>query len=160
MRFAARLVHIVTGIGWRGEVFAVNFVLLPALGRADPGARGRILLSTFPLVFRLATLLAALAILSGALLFVMTSGGDIGAVLGTTWGRRILLGGVLGLALFGFHLFQESAREGSLASRLVSSVDDPERSRVLLRRLRILPAAGMIVLLAVVTLMSAAGHFA
>ncbi len=32
--FLLRLVHVVAGVGWAGEVLTVNFVLLPALSKA------------------------------------------------------------------------------------------------------------------------------
>lgn len=160
VRFAVRLVHIITGVGWLGEVFAVNFVLLPAVARAEPGKGGPMLAAIFPRVFRLATALGGLAIISGAVAFVITTDWQVAAALGSSWGQRIALGGILGGALFVFHLIQESAWEGSLASRIVASVDDPARSQALLRRLRILPAVGMVILLVSITLMSAAARLA
>lgn len=152
--FIARLVHIVTSIGWLGEVLTVNFVLLPALGRADPALRGRILLSVFPFVFRLATILGGLAVVSGAITFWITTGGNLGVLIDTDWGRRILIGGFFGGLVFVFHLVQESRLEGSLATRLATIADDPDQSDLILRRVRIIPRVGLLALFVAVFFMS------
>lgn len=156
--FISRFVHVVTGLGWLGEVLTVNFVLLPALARAEPELRGRILTAVFPLIFRLATILAALSILSGAIVFWIMSGGDVGRLFDTSWGQRILIGGLLAVPLFAFHLLQESRWEGSLARRLATVGSDPAASDVILRRLRVIPRIGLAILFVAVFFMSAAAR--
>lgn len=156
--FAARFIHVVTGLGWLGEVLTVNFVLLPALARADSVLRARILTALFPLVFRLATVLAGLAVVSGAIVFWIQSGGEVARLFDTTWGQRILVGGLLGGPLFAFHLLQESRWEGSLARRLVAMQDDPSASDVILRRLQVIPRVGLAILVLCVFFMSAAAR--
>ncbi len=156
--FGVRFVHIVTGLGWLGEVLTVNFVLLPALVHVEPAVRGKILTAVFPLVFRLATILAGTAIVSGAIVFWIMSGGDLTKLVDTTWGQRILIGGLLGGPLFLFHLFQESRMEGSLARRLAAIEDDPVASDRILRHLRVIPRIGLAILVASVLFMSAAAR--
>jgi uncharacterized membrane protein len=39
LAFALRLLHLLTGLGWVGEVLPVNFVLLPTLRRVDRQTR-------------------------------------------------------------------------------------------------------------------------
>lgn len=156
--FVVRFVHIVTGLGWVGEVITVNFVLLPALSRVEPALRGRILLSVFPLIFQLATILGGLAVVSGAVVFWIMSGGELARLFDTTWGQRILLGGLFGGPLFAFHLFQESRMEGSLARRLAAVEDDARASDEILHHLRIIPRIGLAILVVSVIFMSAAAR--
>ncbi|MEZ4596486.1 MAG: hypothetical protein R3C32_06375 [Chloroflexota bacterium] len=156
--FVARLIHILSGIGWFGEVLTVNLVLIPALVRVDPALRARILTAVFPFVFRLATVLAGTAVVSGAIVFLLITRGNLALVADSDWGRRILVGGVMGAVLFAFHLLQESRWEGSLASRLVAAQDDPAASEAILRRLQVIPRVGLLVLLVVIGLMSAAAR--
>jgi uncharacterized membrane protein len=65
--FVLRLVHVVAGVGWAGEVLTVNFVLLPALFKARADERVTLLQTVFPYAFRLATLLAGIAIARAAM---------------------------------------------------------------------------------------------
>jgi len=133
-------------------------VLLPALARAEPELRGRILLAVFPLVFRLATILAGLSILSGAVVFWIMSGGELARLVDSTWGQRILVGGLLAGPLFAFHLLQESRWEGSLARRLATVGRDPAASDLILRRLQVIPRIGLAILVMAVFFMSAAAR--
>ena len=52
--FLLRLVHVVAGVGWAGELLTVNFVLLPALLKARADERVTLLQTVFLYVFRLA----------------------------------------------------------------------------------------------------------
>lgn len=156
--FLTRFIHIVSGLGWLGEVVTVNFVLLPALARAEPELRGRILTAIFPFIFRLATILGAMAVISGAVVFWIMSGGELARLFDTTWGQRILLGGLFGGPLFAFHLLQESRWEGGLGKRLVAAEHDPAASDRILRHLRVIPRIGLAILVACVLFMSAAAR--
>jgi uncharacterized membrane protein len=156
--FFARLIHILSAIGWLGEVLTVNFVLLPALRHVDLALRGRILLAVFPLIFRLATILGALAVLSGAVVFLIMSGGDFSRLFGTTWGQRILIGGVFGGLVFVFHLVQESRMEGSLATRLGTITHDTAQSDAILRHLQVIPRIGLLMLVLATFFMSSAAR--
>lgn len=156
--FAVRFIHIVAGLTWVGEVVTINFVVLPALERADPALRARMLGPLFPLIFRLATILGGLAVLSGATLYWMMSKGDLGLLTQSRWGVRVLIGGSIGLLIYSFHLFQESRMEGTLARRLVAAADHPEESDALLRHLRVIPRIGLAILLIGVLFMSSASH--
>lgn len=158
--FILRLVHVLAGLSWFGEVLTVNLVLLPALARVDPVLRARLLSVVFPYVFRLATVLGGIAVVSGAILFLIMSGGNLGLLFSSDWGRRILSGGLIGALLFAFHLVQESRMEGSLATRLMATGDDPAASEAILRHLRVIPRIGLALLLLTVALMSAAARLA
>jgi len=160
LAFVVRLVHVVAGLAWLGEVATVNFVLLPALSRATPGQRVTLLELVFPLVFRLATVLAGTAVAAGLVLALAITDGDLLSLFDSARGLRIVIGGTLGAGLFAFHLFQESGMEGSLATRLAATRDDPEAADLILRRLRIVPRVGLALLLVIVVLMSAAARLA
>ncbi len=158
--FALRLVHVVAGVGWAGEVLTINFVLLPALFRARAGDRAILLQTVFPYVFRLATVLGGIAILSGLGLLAWYTQLDLTRLVTSTWGWRVLAGGSLGGALYAFHVFQESGMERSLAAHLVflTDSDDPRAAEPLLRHLALFPRVGIVVLLIVIGLMSAAAR--
>jgi uncharacterized membrane protein len=158
--FALRLVHVVAGVGWAGEVLTVNFVLLPALFKARADDRAALLQNVFPYVFRLATVLGGLAIVSGLGLLAWYTQLDFTRLVTTLWGWRILAAGILGGALYVFHVFQESGMERSLAAHLVflTDKDDPAAAEPLLRHLALFPRIGGVVLLLVIGLMSAAAR--
>jgi uncharacterized membrane protein len=160
--FMLRLVHVVAGVGWAGEVLTVNFVLLPALFKARADERVTLLQTAFPYVFRLATVLGGIAIVSGLGLLAWYTQLDFTRPVTTTWGWRVLAGGSLGGALYAFHVFQESGMERSLAAHLVflTDHDDPHVAEPLLRHLALFPRIGIVVLLLVIGLMSAAARLA
>ena len=157
--YLLRLVHTVAGLGWLGEVITINFVLLPALSKASQKDRLTLLHLVFPYIFRLATVLGGLTIASGFALMLWMTQLNMLLLVQTTWGQRVLLGGIVGGLLYFFHLFQESGAEGSLAARLAfSAPDDPKAAERLLKRLALFPRMGMLVLLVVIALMSAASR--
>ncbi|MBN9493797.1 hypothetical protein J0H33_10695 [bacterium] len=156
--FAVRLVHVIAGVSWLGEVITINFVLLPALFRATADDRNVLLVTVFPYIFRLATALGGLAIVSGAGLVLWNTRLDLSLLVSTSWGWRILVGGIIGLVIFVFHLVEESGAERSLAAELVFLRDngDEEAAKRLLNHLAIFPRVGMLILMVVVGLMVAA----
>jgi hypothetical protein len=67
----------------------------------------------------------------------------------SSWGRRILVSGATGAALYLFHLFHESGLEHSLADPLADLAEEgPDAAEPFLRRLRIPPRAGIVMLAA------------
>lgn len=156
--FVVRLVHVISGVGWLGEVITINFVLLPALFHARADDRNVLLTTVFPYIFRLATVLGGLAIASGLGLVLWNTRMDLTLLVTTSWGWRILIGGIIGLVVYVFHLVEESGAERSLAAELVflRDSDDPEAARKLLHHLAIFPRVGMLILMVVVGLMVAA----
>jgi len=156
-----RTIHLLAGVSWLGEVITINAVLLPVLFAAKREERLILLSAVFPRVFRLATVLGGLAVGTGLVLFLWSTRLQPLAAVRSRWGELILAGGVLGAALFAFHLFQESGAEQSIAAHLAFALDsdDPRETRRLLRRLAFFPRAGMLVLIAVIGMMTAAAHF-
>lgn len=156
--FVVRLIHVAAGVAWLGEVVTVNFVLIPALRATAQRDRVLILERVFPGVFRLATVLGAFTIAAGATLFLLTTGGDVSRLWTTAWGVRILIGGILGGAVFAFHLLQESRLEGTLAHQLEDIDLAPERAEVLLARMQVIPRVGLGILVLCILFMSAAAR--
>jgi uncharacterized membrane protein len=159
--FALRLIHIVSGVGWLGEVATVNFVLMPALVEAGDEGRTAILEKAFPLVFRLATVLGGTAIVSGLGVVLWYTQLRPSVLLESPRGWLILCAGAMGGLLYVFHLLQESRGERTLATALAAATAgrDREASTRFLRRLVIFPRIGLIVLVLVVSLMIAAAHY-
>ena len=71
--YIVRLVHIVSGVGWLGEVITINFVLLPALFHARSDDRLVLLHNVFPYLFRLATVPRAGMVVLIAVVALMTA---------------------------------------------------------------------------------------
>lgn len=160
LMYVVRLVHVIAGVGWLGEVVTINFVLLPALFKARADDRNVLLVTVFPYIFRLATALGGLAILSGIGLVLWNTRMDLTMLVTTSWGWRILIGGIIGLVVFVFHIVEESGAEKSLAAELVflRDSDDQEAAQRLLNHLAIFPRVGMVILMVVVGLMVAATY--
>lgn len=159
--FVLRLIHIVAGIGWLGEVITINFVLLPALFKANAKDQLTILNTVFPYIFRLATVLGGAAVLTGLTQLLLYTGFNLSLLTYSRWGWLLLIGGTMGVALYTFHLFQESGAERTLAAHLAFAIanDDQESVTILLRKLAIFPRAGLVVLVIIISLMIAAAHF-
>lgn len=146
-----RWVHIVSGVAWLGEVLTVNLVLIPALMNLNKDARGAFIREVFPRVFRLASVLSATAIISGAVMnYLMTGWNDPGALLGSRWGISILIGGSLGLLLTLFHFFVETRLEG-----VAGTADDLSETEVekIVSVLTMVPRVGLLIVALVVLLM-------
>lgn len=158
--FALRLIHVVSGIGWLGEVITINFVLLPALFKANAKDQLTLLNTVFPYIFRLATVLGGAAVLSGLTQVLLYTGFNLSLLFYSRWGWLLLIGGTMGMALYTFHLFQESGAERTLATDLAFAIagNDREAVTALLRKLAIFPRAGMILLVIIISLMIAAAH--
>lgn len=151
-----RWIHILGGAAWFGEVATVAFVLVPALRRAEPAKRAWLLQNVFPTVFRLASVLVGMAWVGGVGLYLSMHGWriDWAGLVGTRWGRSILVGGVLGFLLGLFHYTLEERLEGA-AIHATGEADE----RVL-RYLTIIPRVGLgIIVVIIVSMMYAARGF-
>ncbi len=148
-------IHLLAGTAWLGEVVVVNFVLVPVLARLEPAKRGWFLSAIFPRIFRLASVLSLTTVLAGASFNLSLSDWqvDVAAsrLISSRWGWSILVGGLLGLGLVLFHFVAEHRLE----PHVVASDDDLDDTAfaLVLRRLKIIPRAGLGVLLLIVFLM-------
>jgi uncharacterized membrane protein len=139
-----RWLHIGSGAAWLGEVVAVNFVLVPALLKANREQQRWMLAQVFPRVFNLASWLAGPAVVFGALLNLQMTDWrfDWDRLTTTRWGWSILVGGTLGLVLTLFHFVIESKLEPVVR-------DDETPDEIIdgvLRHLRVIPRYGLGVL--------------
>lgn len=146
-----RWIHIISGVAWLGEVITVNFVLVPIVIKLSKQERGAFIGLVFPRVFRLASVLAGTAIISGAIMnYLITGWTNLGVWLGTRQGIAILIGGTLGLLLALFHFFVEHRLEPTAVSADQMSEADTEK---MLAVLKLVPRVGMIVVALVILLM-------
>jgi hypothetical protein len=150
-----RSIHILAGTAWLGEVVVVNFVLVPVLARLEPEKRGWFLSAIFPRIFRLASVLSLTTVLAGASLNLSLSDWRVDVAVSrltsSQWGWSILIGGLLGLGLTLFHFVAEHRLEPSVL--IVDDDPDGAAFTLILRRLKIIPRAGLGVLLLIVLLM-------
>lgn len=146
-----RWIHIISGVAWLGEVITIIFVLVPALTRLKKESRGAFLREVFPRVFRLASVLSATAVISGAILnYLMTGWKDFAVFFNSRWGISILIGGAMGLLLTLFHFFVEERLEPTAAT----ADDIPEADMAkMISTLNIIPRVGMVIIIAVILLM-------
>lgn len=155
-----RWIHILAGAAWLGEVVVVNFILVPVLARLEPEKRGWFLAAIFPRIFRLASALSLTTVLAGAALNLSMNGWQIDTAIGrltsSQWGWSILIGGLLGLGLTLFHFVAEHRLE----PHVLAAREDPdsEAFALIVRRLRIIPRAGLGVLLLAFLLMMVAAR--
>lgn len=146
-----RWAHVLAAASWLGEVVIINFVLVPALGHLDPAYRERFLEAVFPRVFRLASVLSVVTVLTGLVLALRLSGGHLEVFTTTEWGQRVLAGGSMGLLLTLFHFVMEPKLERSIAT--MGRDPGANGSDHVMRRLRLVPRAGLIALLVIFGLM-------
>lgn len=143
-----RWIHIISGVAWLGEVLAINFVLIPALLNMEKSERGAFVRQIFPRVFRLASVLSVLALLSGvAMSYLITGWKNLGPLIGTRWGTGILIGALLALALTLFHFLAESRLEP-----VAAKADEADVEKII-SVLKVVPRVGLVVILVIVLLM-------
>ncbi len=138
-----RWVHVLAGAAWFGEMVVINLVLVPALGRLERVQGLELLRAVFPRIFSLASWLSIVAVASGFLLLgEMVDWCYWDLLIESRWGRSILTGGTLGLGLTFFHHLVERRLSPAMAG-------DPSGLVYVERRLRVVPRAGLLVLLVV-----------
>ncbi len=113
-----------------------------------------------PPIFRLASALSLTTVLAGAALNLSMNGWQLEVAVtrlpSSRWGWSILIGGLLGLGLTLFHFVAEHRLEPHvLAAR---EEPDSEAFALILRRLRIIPRAGLGILLLTFLLMMVAAR--
>jgi len=147
-----RWLHILAGAGWLGEVIVIVFVLVPIISKLSAKEQPGYIAEIFPRMFRLASVLAGLSLVAGAVInYQLTGWVNLGPYISSFRGGAIALGGLLGLALALFHFFFEIRIESRVAG-LATTLDDEELAR-LQRYLTLIPRVGLLVLLAIFMLM-------
>ncbi len=148
---AIRWIHIIAATAWVGEVFTINFVLVPAMGKLSREERGRVMLEVFPRIFRLASWLSGTAVLAGIYLFYQRFSGGWGELLSTFSGRAFLIGATLGTALTAFHFILEPRLEGAIC--VAAEEPEGEQADQVMATLRVVPRVGMAVITLALLLM-------
>lgn len=151
-----RWVHLFSATAWLGEVVTINFVLVPVLLRMKEGERIPFLAGLFPSLFRLASWLSGTAVLSGAVLITRRHWGNWSVLWTTGSGRYLLAGATLALGLAIFHFILEPRLEGMICT--AEENEDIELTQTIVRRLKIVPRTGMVVLVAAFWLMMVANR--
>ena len=151
-----RWIHIVAGAAWFGEVVTINFVLVPIVSRMSREDAAVFLKRVFPRIFKLASVLAATAVVCGLLMAYQRFGDQPELLWTTSSGRAFTIGGTLGLALTVFHFVLEPRLDGMICS--AADTRDFEMSDRVVRMLRIVPRAGLLVITGIVLLMMVGTH--
>jgi uncharacterized membrane protein len=150
-----RMIHVLSGSLWIGEVVVINFILIPVLSRYEGELRKQFLISIFPKIFNLASILSATVVLTGMFLVYYLTNGHLERLTQGSWGLSILFGGGLGIILTLFHFFMENR----LANKIgLGKMGDEEKLAEVHLRLKLVPRIGLLVILTIFLLMINAAH--
>lgn len=83
----------------------INFILIPALSKYEGEMRKQFLISIFPKIFNLASILSATVVCTGIAMVYHITDGQLSRLFGGRWGLSILTGRSLGIILTLFHFF-------------------------------------------------------
>jgi uncharacterized membrane protein len=150
-----RAIHEIAGSLWLGEVVVINFILIPVISKYEGKIRKQVLVSIFPKIFILASILSATVVITGLVMVYYLTNGTFNVFILGKWGISILIGGSLGILLTLFHFFMENRLAKKIG--LGKQGDDEKLAEVHLR-LKIVPRLGLIVLLTIFLLMINASH--
>ena len=145
-----RTLHILAGTAWFGQVVVINFVLIPSLGKFKTEERKNFIITIFPKIFKVASHLSIIAVLTGIHLVVSLSDANLSNLLSGRWGISILIGGSLGILLTLFHFFLENRmakKIGIVKDGNEEMVDDVHV------KLKIVPRIGLVVITSIFLLM-------
>ena len=145
-----RTIHIIAGTIWFGQVVVINFVLIPSLGKFKSEERKAFILTIFPKIFRVASHLSIIAVLTGIHLVVSLTDADLSNLLSGRWGLSILIGGSLGILLTLFHFFMENRMAKKIG--IAKDGNDDMVDDVHLK-LKIVPRLGLVVITLILLLM-------
>lgn len=150
-----RAIHELAGSLWLGEVLVINFILIPVISNYEGEIRKKVLVSVFPKIFTLASILSATVVTTGLVMVYYLTNGNFGALTSGRWGLSILIGGSLGILLTLFHFLKENRLARKIG--LGEQGDDEKLAEVHLR-LKIVPRIGLIIILSIFLLMINAAH--
>ena len=135
-----------------GEVITVSFVLIPLTLKFTHTERSLFIANVYPRIFRLASVLSLTTILAGGVLsYLLTGWQDLTIFFASPRWLPITVGGILGLLLTMFHFFAESRLESRVIA--LAKSPDPVETETITRYLRIIPRAGLAILIAIFLLM-------
>ncbi|WKZ74564.1 MAG: DUF4149 domain-containing protein [Vicingaceae bacterium] len=146
-----RYLHVLSAAIWLGEVVVINFIMIPILTKYDKEGKSEILVNIFPKLFKMASILSAITVITGAILLWFYTKYNFDILLSSRWGLSILIGGLLGLLLTLFHFFLENKL---LKLLLPKEANDIEKNHTLVySRLKIIPRIGLVVITSIFFLM-------
>ncbi len=156
--------HIFSVVGWFGAAMVFLMVIEPSLSRLSPQANAELVLQVFPRFVRFIQVFATLTLLSGVFLALSITGGSTARFgFGSIWGLYVSLGAFFGVVTFllVFFLLAPSVKSlGRLIIRIQQNPGHPpppEVHRVQERLKRGAPAAVILLSLAMVFMVAAAG---
>ena len=128
----------------------INLILIPVLSKYRGEMRKEFLISIFPKIFNLASVLSATVVVTGIFMVYHLTNGDLENLLSGRWGLSILVGGILGILLTLFHFFMENR----LAKKIgLGKQGDAEKLAEVHLKLKIVPRVGLLVILTIFLLM-------
>lgn len=145
-----RTLHVLSGTAWFGEVLVINSVLIPSLKKMDQNTRNIFITTVFPKIFKLASHLSLIAVITGIHLVVSLTDANLSNLLSGRWGVSILGGGSLGIFLTIFHFFIENKLVKKFG---ISNKGDSEILEDVHSKLKILPRFGLVVISTIFLLM-------
>lgn len=145
-----RTIHIIAGTTWFGQVVVINFVLIPSLGNLKSEERKVFILTIFPKIFKVASHLSIIVILTGIHLVVSLTEADLTNLLSGRWGLSILVGGSLGILLTLFHFFMENRMAKKIG---IAKDGNKEIIEDVHLKLKIVPRLGLVVIAIIFLLM-------
>lgn len=152
-----RWLHVVCASAWYGEIVVINFILIPTLSKYSGTDKKNLINDLFPKFFKLASVLAASTIITGAYLLYHLIGFDFSLLKNRgSWGWSIMIAGSLGLILAIFHFFVEQ----SLSKRYKignANLAENEIEDIHLK-LKIVPRLGLLVITFIFILMMNSTH--
>ncbi|MBK7130478.1 MAG: DUF2269 family protein [Crocinitomicaceae bacterium] len=145
-----RTIHVLSGAFWIGEIAVINFIIIPAAEKMNDQVRSEYFAKVFPAVFKMASILAVLALITGVALVYLVTGDDLSRLFAGRWGLSILVGGIMATVLAIFHFFIEH----KLARKLgYIQEKDPNAMADFHIKLKIVPRLGMVVITVIFLLM-------
>jgi uncharacterized membrane protein len=126
-----RLLHVLGGMAWVGFATYNTFFLIPAFGEAGPAAAPVFASLQKRRLFIILPALAAVTILSGVRLLMITSNGFDAAFFGTRMGLALAGGGLMALLGFIVGMFitrPAMEKAGALSAKRASASADEQRT--------------------------------
>ena len=102
-----RAFHILGAAMWLGESILVNFVLYPALRRNPNEAKRAFVLAIYRRVFNLTTMSAVITLLTGILLLISSTDGDLYKLSSSDVGRSLIAASLIGILLIPLHIMEK-----------------------------------------------------
>jgi len=125
--------------------------MIPILSKNDKEGKSEMLMTVFPMLFRMASILSAITVLTGAILLWLYTGFDISLTSTNRWEFALIIGGILGLLLTFFHFFLETKLAKLIYPKDACMIE--QNHNLVYSRLKIIPRIGLVVITSIFLLM-------